>query len=29
MEVEDFPCIVANDMHGGNLFVEGPEKFKG
>jgi fumarate hydratase subunit beta len=28
LEVEDFPCIVANDAHGGNLFVEGPEKFK-
>lgn len=29
MEVSDFPCIVANDSRGGNLFVEGPEKFKG
>lgn len=28
LEVEDFPCIVANDIHGGNLFVEGPEKYK-
>lgn len=28
MEVEDFPCIVANDVHGGNLFIEGPEKYK-
>ncbi|MBN2379748.1 Fe-S-containing hydro-lyase [candidate division WOR-3 bacterium] len=28
LEVEDFPCIVANDAHGGNLFAEGPEKYK-
>jgi len=27
LEVEDFPCIVANDIHGGNLFVEGPAKY--
>jgi fumarate hydratase subunit beta len=29
LEVSDFPCIVANDAQGGNLFEEGPEKFKG
>ena len=28
LEVEEFPCIVANDVHGGNLFAEGPEKYK-
>jgi fumarate hydratase subunit beta len=27
LEVSDFPCIVANDMHGGNLFVEGPKRY--
>ena len=28
MEVEDFPAIVAQDAHGGNLYVEGKEKYK-
>jgi len=28
LEVEDFPCIVANDAHGGNLFEEGPARFR-
>ncbi|TET21596.1 MAG: Fe-S-containing hydro-lyase [Candidatus Stahlbacteria bacterium] len=28
LEVEDFPCIVANDMHGGNLFIEGPREYR-
>jgi fumarate hydratase subunit beta len=26
--VEDFPCTVANDCHGGDLFEEGVKKFK-
>ncbi|RKX70481.1 Fe-S-containing hydro-lyase [candidate division WOR-3 bacterium] len=28
MEVEDFPLIVANDAHGGDLFQEGVGRFK-
>ncbi len=28
LEVVNFPCIVANDVHGGNLFVEGPSKYR-
>jgi len=28
MEVEDFPAIVAQDAQGGNLFVEGKQKYK-
>jgi fumarate hydratase subunit beta len=28
MEVEDFPAIVAQDAHGGNLYVEGVAKYK-
>ena len=28
LEVEDFPCIVANDCYGGDLFKEGVKKFK-
>lgn len=28
MEVADFPCIVASDAHGGNLFEEGPKKYR-
>ncbi|MFH1942102.1 MAG: Fe-S-containing hydro-lyase [bacterium] len=27
LEVEDFPCIVANDCHGGDLFEEGIKKY--
>ncbi len=27
LEVEDFPCIVANDCHGGDLFEEGIRKY--
>ena len=26
--VEDFPAIVANDIHGGDLFVEGRERYR-
>jgi fumarate hydratase subunit beta len=28
MEVENFPAIVAQDAHGGNLYVEGVKKYK-
>jgi len=28
MKVENFPAIVAQDAHGGNLYVEGKEKYK-
>lgn len=28
LEVEDFPCIVANDVKGNDLFVEGTNKYK-
>ncbi|MCK4334195.1 Fe-S-containing hydro-lyase [candidate division WOR-3 bacterium] len=28
LEVEAFPCIVANDAQGGNLFVEGPAHYR-
>lgn len=28
LEVEDFPAIVVNDAHGGDLFVEGVEKYR-
>jgi fumarate hydratase subunit beta len=28
LEVEDFPCIVANDIHGNDLLKEGVEKYK-
>jgi fumarate hydratase subunit beta len=28
LEVEDFPCIVANDCHGGDLYQEGIKKYK-
>lgn len=28
LEVEDFPCIVANDCHGGDLFEEGRKKYE-
>jgi fumarate hydratase subunit beta len=28
MEVENFPAIVAQDAHGGNLYVEGQAKYK-
>lgn len=27
LEVEDFPAVVAQDAHGGNLYVEGKENF--
>ena len=27
LEVENFPCIVANDCHGGDLFEEGIKKY--
>ena len=27
LEVEDFPCIVANDCHGGDLFEDGTKKY--
>lgn len=28
LEVEEFPCIVANDIHGNDLLKEGVEKYK-
>jgi fumarate hydratase subunit beta len=28
LKVENFPAIVAQDCHGGNIFVEGVEKYK-
>ena len=28
LEVEDFPAIVVNDAHGGDLFTEGVEKYR-
>jgi len=28
LKVEDFPIIVAQDCHGGNIFVEGMEKYR-
>jgi fumarate hydratase subunit beta len=28
LEVEDFPVIVAQDAHGGDLYKEGVEKYK-
>jgi fumarate hydratase subunit beta len=28
LEVKDFPAIVAQDCHGGNIYVEGREKYK-
>lgn len=28
LEVEDFPAIVVNDAHGGDLFAEGVEKYR-
>lgn len=28
LEVSNFPCIVANDSRGGNLFVEGPKEYR-
>ena len=28
LEVEDFPAIVVNDCHGGDLFIEGVEKYR-
>ncbi|MCR5583261.1 MAG: fumarate hydratase C-terminal domain-containing protein, partial [Eggerthellaceae bacterium] len=26
--VEDYPCIVAIDAHGGNLYEEGPARYR-
>jgi fumarate hydratase subunit beta len=28
LKVEDFPAIVAQDCHGGNIYIEGVEKYK-
>ena len=28
LEVEDFPVIVANDAHGGDLYEEGQKKYR-
>ena len=28
LEVENFPCIVANDIYGNDIFTEGVEKWK-
>ncbi len=28
LEVENFPCIVANDIYGNDIFTEGAEKWK-
>ncbi len=28
LEVKDFPAIVAQDCHGGNIYIEGREKYK-
>ena len=28
LKVSDFPVIVAQDCHGGNIFVEGTEKYR-
>lgn len=28
LEIEDFPCIVVNDIHGNDLMKEGVEKYK-
>jgi fumarate hydratase subunit beta len=28
LEVEDFPATVINDIHGGDLYLEGKEKYK-
>jgi fumarate hydratase subunit beta len=28
LEVENFPCIVANDIYGNDIFIEGVEKWK-
>jgi fumarate hydratase subunit beta len=28
LEVVDFPAIVVNDVHGGDLFLQGVEKFR-
>ncbi len=28
LQVEDFPTIVANDVHGGDLFKEGPKRYR-
>jgi fumarate hydratase subunit beta len=28
LEVKDFPAVVVNDIHGGDLYIEGKEKYK-
>jgi fumarate hydratase subunit beta len=28
IEVKDFPCIVINDIHGGDLYEEGKKKYR-
>jgi len=28
LEIQDFPCIVAADIYGGDLYKEGPEKYR-
>ncbi len=28
VKVENFPCIVINDMYGGDLYAEGKQKYK-
>jgi fumarate hydratase subunit beta len=28
LEVENFPCIVANDIHGNDIFIRGTEQWK-
>jgi len=28
LEVEDFPCVVANDIYGNDLYKEGTAKYK-
>ena len=28
MKVENFPCFVANDVHGNDIYVEGVQKYK-
>ena len=28
MRVRDFPCIVINDIHGGDLYQEGKQKYR-
>ena len=28
LQVKDFPCIVINDMYGGDLYEEGKKKYR-